>query len=79
MQNKTERKFAVSHLVGDEETILQLFGPEQRQQALDFAKMAAGDYDRGLICLFTADFLTGTMERADGSLRLYDGFRCGKP
>lgn len=79
MQNKTERKFVVSHLVGDEETILRLFEPEQRQQALDFAKTVTGDYHRGLICVFTADFLTGTMERADGSLRLYDGFRCGKP
>ena len=79
MRNEVERKLAVSHLVGDEETVLRLFGPEQRQQALDFAKTAAGDYDRGLICVFTADFLPRTMERADGCLRLYDGFRCKKP
>ena len=77
MQNETEMKFAVSHLVGDEETILRLFGPEQKQQALCFARAVVKDYDRGLVCVFTAVFRAGTMERVDDGLRLYDGFRCG--
>lgn len=75
MQNTI--KFAVTRVVGDDETILKLFKETQLEEARAYGKQAAHNYNTGLITLFKAAFAPdGT--RADDRFRLYDCYRCGK-
>lgn len=75
MQNTM--KFAVSRVVGDEETILKLFEGNQKDAAVSCAKQAAKEYPTGLIVLFQAAF-TPEGSRADERMRMYEAYRCGK-
>ena len=73
---KKVRQLAVKHTVGDEETIIKVFAVDQKEQAKSFAMKTASNYHTGIISAFSAFFIEGTMERADGRMVLYEAYPC---
>lgn len=75
---KKVRKLALARVVGDEENIIKVFSVDQIEQAKSFAMKTASEYNSGIISVFSAFFLEGTMERADGRMVLYEVYPCRK-
>lgn len=74
MQENTRMCYAVEWTVGDDVTLLRLFTPEEKAEAIAFAREAARKLDRGLVTVGQAPFEAGTRE--GNCLRLLEGFRC---
>ena len=71
-----ETKIAVKHTVGNEERIIRLFDPDRMEEAKGYARRAAQEYDTGILAVISAAFVKGTMQRADGSMRLFEVYPC---
>ena len=49
-------KFAVTHIAGNEETIIRTFPETEKQQAIDYGRMTAESNVRGVITCIKALF-----------------------
>ena len=77
MHSGNERKFAVVYVAGDRSEVLKLFSPDCQGAAVAYAKQAAKNYEKGLVCVDLAFFEPGTERRAPGAWQMLEGFDCG--
>ncbi len=77
MHSGNERKFAVVYVAGDRSEVLKVFSQECKEAAVEYAKQAAKNYEKGLVCVDLAFFEPGTERRAPGAWQLREGFVCG--
>ena len=77
MHSGNERKFAVVYVAGDRSEVLKLFSPDCQEAAVAYAKQAAKNYEKGLVCVDLAFFEPGTERRAPGAWQMLEGFDCG--
>lgn len=76
MHSGKEQKFAVVYVAGDRVEVLKLFPLEDKEAAVVYAKKAAENYEKGLVCVDMALFEPGTEKRAEGVWRMYEAFHC---
>ena len=77
MHSGNERKFAVVYVAGDRSEVLEVFSLERQEAAVAYAKQAAKNYEKGLVCVDLAFFEPGTERRASGAWQMREGFDCG--
>lgn len=64
-------KFAVTHIVGSEETIIKTFQADEKQQAIEFGKKSAKDNTIGVIACIEALF-DDNNNRVDNECKVYE-------
>ena len=64
-------KFAVTHIVGNEETIIRTFPENEKQQAIEYGKMTAESNVRGVIACIKA-LLDENDNRADNKCWIFE-------
>lgn len=77
MHSGKEQKFAVVYVAGDRSEVLKVFALECKEAAVAYAKQAAKNYARSLVCVDLAFFEPGTERRAPGAWQILEGFDCG--
>lgn len=74
MHSGNERKFAVAYIAGDRSEVLKVFALECKEAAVAYAKQAAKNYEKGLVCVDLAFFEPGTERRASGTWQMLEKF-----
>ena len=64
-------KFAVTHIVGNEETIIKTFPGEEKQKAIEYGIEIAKDNTSGVIACIKALF-DDNNNRADNKCQVYE-------
>ena len=77
MHSGNERKYAVVYIAGDRSEVLKVFPLDCKEVAVAYAKQAAKNYEKGLVCVDLAFFEPGTERRAPGAGQMLEGFDCG--
>ena len=77
MHSGNERKFAVVYIAGDRSEALKVFPLDRKEAAVAYAKQAAKNYEKGLVCVDLAFFEPGTERKAPGARQMLEGFDCG--
>lgn len=72
-----ERKYAVVYIAGDRSEVLKVFPLDRKEAAVAYAKQAAKNYEKGLVCVDLAFFEPGTERRGPGARQMLEGFDCG--
>lgn len=78
MRENTEMRFAVEWVVGDDVTVLKIFGEDEKQAATDYAREIAKELDRGLVDVIRAAFDVETQRIAGNGFTIYEGFHAGR-
>ena len=78
MQESVETRFAVEWVTGDDVTVLKLFGKNEKQTAIDYARKTAKKFDRGIIDVIQAVFDIETQQIAKNGFALYEVFHAGR-
>jgi len=76
MRENAEMRFAVEWVAGDDVTVLKLFGTDEKQAAIDYAREITREFDRGLVTVIRANFDAETQQITENCFSLYEGFRC---
>ena len=77
MHSGNERKFAVVYIAGDWSEVLKVFPLDCKETAVAYAKQAAKNYEKGLVCVDLAFFEPGTERRTPEAGQMLEGFDCG--
>ena len=77
MHSGNERKFAVVYVAGNRSEVLEVFALERQEEAVAYAKQAAKNYEKGLVCVDLAFFEPGTERRGPWPWQMLEGFDCG--
>ena len=78
MRGNSETRFAVEWVVGDDVTVLKIFGEDEKQAATDYAREIAKELGRGLVDVIRAAFVTETQRIAGNGFAIYEGFHAGR-
>ena len=77
MHSGNERKYAVVYKAGDRSEALKVFSLDRKEAAVAYAKRAAKNYEKGLVCVDLAFFEPGTERRTPEAWQMLEGFDCG--
>ena len=72
---KNQKKFAITHVVKNEEEIIKTFPDGNKDEALAFGEEASKSFDVGLVVCISALFNEDN-ERADNTCWVYEVWKC---